>query len=239
MLRPASRGFPPAALLFAPVLVLIGCNGGGGDTGPADAPAEIAKPALQSGDMQKGTAGELLAAPLRVIVTREGIAVPNVEVTWSTEDGGELTPPTSTSRADGSALTEWVLGPRSGSQTATATVTENPDATVQFTAEAESSQPPNGAVVQVLSDGNRFLPADVTVVVNEPVTWIWPEGSVGHNVVPDDGSTPAPSGVLESGPHTYVYTFTATGVYRYYCEAHGGRNGSGMSGTVTVLETAP
>jgi plastocyanin len=55
-------------------------------------------------------------------------------------------------------------------------------------------------------------------------------------VVPDDGSTPAQSGSLVSAPHSYQYTFNSLGTFHYHCQAHGG---SGMTGTVTVVATAP
>jgi plastocyanin len=82
---------------------------------------------------------------------------------------------------------------------------------------------------------NRFSPSALVVPVGTTVTWEWVDPNIGHNVVPDDGSTPAPSGSLVSGPHTYRYTFNTPGTFRYHCQAHGSPNGVGMSGTVTVV----
>jgi plastocyanin len=69
------------------------------------------------------------------------------------------------------------------------------------------------------------------------VTWHWPSGSLGHNVVADDGLNPDGSGALADGEHTYSFTFTTPGTYRYYCANHGGANGIGMSGIVIVGTT--
>jgi plastocyanin len=85
--------------------------------------------------------------------------------------------------------------------------------------------------VMALSGPNRFAPADVTVNQGEKVTWT--NGSGNHNVVLDEGNTQlnAPS----TSSWTVERTFTAVGTVRYYCEVHGGPNGMGMSGIVTVV----
>ena len=61
----------------------------------------------------------------------------------------------------------------------------------------------------------------------------WNNGSGLHNVHFDDNSfdmPPSPS----SSAWSVSRTFTSPGTFRYYCEAHGGPNGVGMSGTVWV-----
>jgi plastocyanin len=78
---------------------------------------------------------------------------------------------------------------------------------------------------------NTFTQAAVTVLLGESVTW---NNQCGfHNVHFDDGSFVQPS-PPQSAPWTVSRTFTNTGTFRYYCEVHGGPNGTGMSGTVTV-----
>ena len=74
--------------------------------------------------------------------------------------------------------------------------------------------------------GNRFEPASITVLAGTTVTWHWPVGSLQHNVVGDNGTTPDGSGALADGEHTYSFTFSTLGTYRFYCANHGGVNGS-------------
>jgi plastocyanin len=76
-----------------------------------------------------------------------------------------------------------------------------------------------------------FTPKHVGVNVGEMVTWN--NGSGIHNVHFDDGSFDMPPSPI-SGAWSVQRTFNSPGTYRYYCEAHGGPNGSGMSGTVAV-----
>ena len=78
---------------------------------------------------------------------------------------------------------------------------------------------------------DRFNPANVGVNVGETVTWNNSSGT--HNVHFDDGSFDMPPSPI-SGAWSVNRTFNTPGVYRYYCELHGGPNGAGMSGTVAV-----
>ena len=107
-------------------------------------------------------------------------------------------------------------------------------------ATATDETPGGATTIQVLGGGttglNRFEPAEITVAVGTTVIWEWADGAIGHNVVPDAGNTPAPSGGIVNGPTTYHYTFNVLGSYRYHCQAHGGINGAGMSGIVNVVE---
>jgi plastocyanin len=80
---------------------------------------------------------------------------------------------------------------------------------------------------------NTFVPNPVTVTVGEKVTWS--NGGGTHNVHFDDNSFVQPTRV-DSTPWTVSRTFTTTGSFRYYCEAHVAQ---GMSGTVNVNAAAP
>ncbi|HEX4480720.1 MAG TPA: plastocyanin/azurin family copper-binding protein [Rudaea sp.] len=79
-----------------------------------------------------------------------------------------------------------------------------------------------------------FTPSTLTINVGDSVTFT----NVGgvHNVVADDNSftSGAPTGTF-----TFTETFTTAGTFPYYCEVHGGPHGVGMSGTITVNDTAP
>lgn len=81
------------------------------------------------------------------------------------------------------------------------------------------------------TSSNQFTPANVTVSQGENVTWTNAGGL--HNVKFDDGSFEEPPEPSFSN-WTVSSTFNSPGTFRYYCEAHGGPGGAGMSGTVTV-----
>jgi plastocyanin len=127
------------------------------------------------------------------------------------------------------------LGPETGSQSASARVT-GVSGSVSFTATAEEDEVPTAATVQVVD--NQFTPRDVTIIVDQAVTWEWGTTANAHNVSPS-ATEPARSGNLTTGPATYSHVFTVPGTYTYYCEAHGSPAGTGMAGTVTVLAEAP
>jgi plastocyanin len=79
--------------------------------------------------------------------------------------------------------------------------------------------------------GNTFTPKEVVINTGDMVTWN--NGGGIHNVHFDDGSFDMPASP-SSAAWSVSRTFTGPGTFRYYCEAHGGPNGSGMSGTVWV-----
>ncbi|MGN6391275.1 MAG: plastocyanin/azurin family copper-binding protein [Gemmatimonadales bacterium] len=212
----------------------IGGCGGGDDSGPSST-ATIAKTTTKSGDAQTGPASQALPEVLRVVVTQNGSPAPNVMITWAA-GSGSVAPVTQPTDDQGVSTTTWTLGDTPGTQTATASLSGASGSPVEFTATA-TGPGPAGTVVEVRSpDGNggyRFDPADITVTAGTTVTWDWAPGAAGHNVVPDDGSTPAASGDLASAPHQYQFTFTTPGTYHYHCQAH---QAVGMVGTVTVTE---
>jgi len=75
-----------------------------------------------------------------------------------------------------------------------------------------------------------FAPGDITVSAGTTVTWVNEDGAP-HTVTADDGSFN--SGNLNTGDE-FSFTFDEPGTYAYYCEYHGGPEGSGMSAVVTV-----
>jgi plastocyanin len=97
---------------------------------------------------------------------------------------------------------------------------------------AAPAAPALAATVTVTATGsNQFSPAHVALNVGDTV--MWNNGSGFHNVHFDDGSfvqPPSPS----SSAWSVSRTFNTVGTFRYYCDAHGGPNGFGMSGTVAV-----
>lgn len=213
---------------------------GGGETGP-DQPPTIAKAATNSGDLQIGLVQAPLLGDLRVVVTRDGQPVADEVVTWTTSSG-TMRPEGDKTDVDGVSTSSWTLGPLPGSQSATARLSGAFGSPVTFTATGVvDNTGPGGPIVQVLgpAGGNRFDPANVQVLAGTTVTWTWANDAVGHNVVPDDGTTPVTSGAIVNGPRLFTYTFNTPGTYRYYCQSHGGSGGVGMSGTVTVVETLP
>jgi plastocyanin len=110
---------------------------------------------------------------------------------------------------------------------------------IMFTALAYPD-PDAATTVHVLNaGGNRFEPASITISVGDTINWFWPVGSVGHNIVPDDGNAPATSGAPAGYPKFLSFTFAIPGVYHYHCAVHGGPGDVGMSGAVTVLPPPP
>jgi plastocyanin len=80
---------------------------------------------------------------------------------------------------------------------------------------------------------NDFSPADVTIDLGDKVTWN--NGGGFHNVKFDDGSYEQPPDP-DFSQWTVERTFDTAGAFRYYCEQHGGPDGTGMSGRVLVRD---
>jgi plastocyanin len=81
-----------------------------------------------------------------------------------------------------------------------------------------------------------FSPTSITVMPGEKLTFTNADSGT-HNVAWDDnGVPPTPSSPSSVWTTTPSRTFTVPGVYRFYCQMHGGTNGFGMSGKVTVLQ---
>lgn len=75
-----------------------------------------------------------------------------------------------------------------------------------------------------------FDPKQLSVAVGTTVVWT-NKDSMAHTVTADDKSFD--SGNLNTGD-TFKFTFTKAGTYPYHCQYHGGPNGVGMSGVITV-----
>jgi plastocyanin len=227
----------PCTRMLGVMAMVLGAACGGDDTGPVQSPAVVAKTATKSGDSQTGLVGTALPNTLRVIVTRDGEPASGVPVAWSTTSGS-LDPSSAETDGEGVSSSTWTLGDTPGAVTATAGVTNATGSPVTFTATAIVGGGED-VIVQVLSDAPRFEPEDLMVAAGTTVTWTWGSNATGHNVVPDDGNTPATSGALASAPHSYSYTFNEVGTFHYHCQAHGNVGGVGMSGTISVVTTLP
>jgi plastocyanin len=89
----------------------------------------------------------------------------------------------------------------------------------------------------VVATNFMFSPRQMTIHVGDTVTFRNDEGF--HNVVADDGSFRCASGCSGSqgDPSTgwsFQRTFSAAGAVPFFCEVHGGRGGTGMSGMIMV-----
>jgi plastocyanin len=193
-----------------------------------------------SGDRQVGVAGKPLEQDLRARVTRDGKPVEGMTVYWTTMQGS-MNPPSDLTDADGITASRWTTKFDYVEQEAYASLEPvqgpRPPGTVlpgmiMFTALAYPD-PDGPNAVHVVND--RFEPASITVTAGATVNWYWPVGSVGHNIVPDDGNAPATSGAPAGYPKCLSFTCVNPGVYHYHCAVHGGAGGLGMSGAVTVL----
>jgi len=223
-----------AALVFAVALGACSSDNGGGPN-----TLTVAKSATNSGDAQTGTAGQALADPLRVAVTDGGVAQNGVTVTWATTNGGSLSPATSTTDANGLAVTMWTLGAGGGAQTATASVTGASGSPVTFTA----TSPVVPTITVAPGGALQFSPSTITINAGQSVRFVWASGATNHNVSPDIGNaTPLPSSpglpALLDAPQEFNALFPAAGSFKFFCTAHGANpsagNVTGMSGTVTV-----
>jgi plastocyanin len=222
--------------LAAVAVAVAGC-GDDNNTNPTPETA-LAKPQLKSGDNQIARPGDPLSQPLRVLVTRNGDPAAQVTVNWATPSGGKLGAANSLSDGNGIAQMTWTLGPTPGPQTARASVAGATNSPQVYTATAEEGGQPPPEPVTILVQGppaDQFVPSSVHVQAGQPVIWLWDTGATGHNVTPD-ATFPEPENgtALYDAPHSYTYTFTQPGTYRYYCFAHGGPGGTGMSGVVIV-----
>jgi plastocyanin len=87
----------------------------------------------------------------------------------------------------------------------------------------------------IATDEPAFFPANLTIPPDTTINW--ENRGLFHNVKFDDGSFEQPADP-QATPWLVSRHFDDVGVYRFYCEMHGGPGGQGMSGTITVETTA-
>jgi len=81
----------------------------------------------------------------------------------------------------------------------------------------------------------EFAPKTITVNVGDTIVWT-NDGPAPHTVSADE-SDGFDSGNLDKGA-TFSELFDEVGTFAYYCKYHGAKGGSGMAGSVTVVEAA-
>ncbi len=97
----------------------------------------------------------------------------------------------------------------------------------------------------VFVGNNFFNPTTLNIQVGDSVRFI-KNNSGFHNVVADDnsfrcalgcdGDGNGGNGDATSATWEFTLTFDDPGLIKYYCEVHGGTNGSGMSGNIRVMD---
>ena len=207
-------------------LVLLGCGGNDGGTGPQGL---VLSRASASGDGQTGAPGAALA-PFRVQLSNDGSAVEGTLVNWTVQTGGgTLSVPTSVTDASGIATATLTLGQTSGQTVVLAAATGASGSPVTFTGTAVIP----GQFVQVDVVNDLYTPSSVTIQSGGTVLWVWSSSSRQHDIVPVSPATKPSQPTVRDGPFTHEETFNTAGTYRYFCSRHGTAN-SGMRGEVVV-----
>jgi hypothetical protein len=126
----------PAAVL---ALLALGACGGGDLVLPSEGqPAQVA---MVSGDGQTGTILEPVPDSLVVEVTdRFGSPVAGIEVAFSPDGGGDVSPASAVTGTDGRAATQRILGSQPGQYGTTAVATALPEDVVSFTTTAVAAR---------------------------------------------------------------------------------------------------
>ena len=81
-----------------------------------------------------------------------------------------------------------------------------------------------------ITDDMKFNPEDLTINVEDTVTWTNNDG-MGHTATSTDGPASFDSGNIAAGA-TWSFTFTEAGTYNYKCDYH-----SSMTASITVVES--
>jgi plastocyanin len=81
-----------------------------------------------------------------------------------------------------------------------------------------------------ITDDMKFNPEDLTINVEDTVTWTNNDG-MGHTATSTDGPASFNSGNIAAGA-TWSFTFTEAGTYNYKCDYH-----SSMTASITVVES--
>jgi plastocyanin len=85
--------------------------------------------------------------------------------------------------------------------------------------------------VTVNTTSATYSPAVIFIEPGDTVTWTYAGGAMPHDVHADDDSY---FNTLSTSAWTFSHTFPTPMTSRYYCTAHGGPDGVGMSGVVVV-----
>ena len=86
-----------------------------------------------------------------------------------------------------------------------------------------------GDTVQVTVENFKFTPNPLTIKVGQTVVWTDKGGR--HTVQTADGYIKSE---ILTADKTYSKKFDKPGTYTYYCDFHGDKDGTGMSGKITV-----
>jgi len=177
--------------------ILAGGCGGNDITLPAEGvPKNVT---IVSGDGQSSAIGSTLPDRLIVRVTdSRDEAVANQPVTFSAGSGGSLAPVTATTAADGTAGTQWTLGPGAGVQQATALVTgDHAPANLLVTFHASGLTAAPAKLEKVAGDGQSA--AAGTAVATRPAVKVTDAGGnpvmdvlVTFAVTDGDGAVASP-----------------------------------------------
>lgn len=156
------RIFTGGAMLLAGLGVMA-C--GSDSTNPPPPPGlTVARAPTGSGEGQQGTVGQALANPLRVQVTRGGVAEAGATVTWTAAGtGASMDPGTSTTGADGIASATWTLSHSAGVNSATASVSGAGGSPVSFSAAAAA-----GAATQMAAGSGDGQTGTVATALASP-----------------------------------------------------------------------
>ncbi len=180
--------------------------------------------AYVSGNNQTAMIGQNLAQSLVVVAKDQyGNVTSGVTVSWTTLDGGMLSPTSTTTNTQGQASTSWKLGPATGTQTAQASAMGLTGSPVTFTATATAAQ--------VVMQNTAFNPSTLTVAAGTTVTWVNMDPFT-HTTTSNPGSSQTWNITVTSGGTAQV-TFSTPGTFQYYCTIHGTPT-SGMRGTIVV-----
>jgi plastocyanin len=207
--------------------LLAACGGSGSETGPPSGP--VVSKADPSGDDQAGRVGAVLPDPIRVIVTDAGKPVAGTAVTWQVvSGGGSVDPPSALSDASGVVAATVTLGATPGEMKIQADAGGAAGGPLPFSAFAA------GPAVSVQVTNNIFDPLFAAVTAGGTVSFVWPAGSLQHNIVPDGAKDRPNAAAVMDGPFSIDVVFPTAGSYPYYCSVHGAP-GTGMHGTIVVV----
>ncbi len=167
--------------------------------------------------------GAALGAPALVVA-----ADPAITTTTQTQSTSTSTVPT---EPGGPATTGPATEP---AQTAPSAPAKPKTPRAKAATEPQAGAAAQGNVKMKDSADYVFKPKTLTIQAGDTVTWT-NDGTApeGHNVTADDGSFQSINRHLKHGD-TYSRSFNSAGTFAYYCSLHGGKNGQGMSGTITV-----